>query len=356
MHTIVFTRGDIITDFVTYIKKIHKTLLLTKIYTSFLLVISFILTASIFFYLTEKSYNQNLNTVYDAVWWGLVTSATVGYGDIYPVTTLGRIIASIVILTGISFFGFIAASITSLIVENNFKKGMGLLDIAFKEHIIIVGWNYRSKSIIQELVNEDKNIKIVLIDNIEQNPYSNKNIFFIKGNGWDETVLNRSNLKDAKTAIVLGDKDQSNTEMSDAKSVLTCLAIDKINPNVYLVAEVINHENVIHFTRTNVNDIIVSSEIESKVIVRSILYKGVSKAFKELITNAFGNELYEEPIKKSFNGKTYLEIVKGYLDYKATVIGFSRGNETYVNPNKDEVLIEGDKLIYIANEKLNLKI
>ena len=47
----------------------------------------------------------NIKTAEDALWWSIVTISTVGYGDLYPVTNTGRIIAVVLIVTGISSFG-----------------------------------------------------------------------------------------------------------------------------------------------------------------------------------------------------------------------------------------------------------
>jgi voltage-gated potassium channel len=52
----------------------------------------------------------------DALWWALTTVTTVGYGDTYPVTTEGRIIASGLMLVGIALFGSISAIVTSKLI------------------------------------------------------------------------------------------------------------------------------------------------------------------------------------------------------------------------------------------------
>lgn len=53
--------------------------------------------------------NANIKTVDDAIWWVLVTISTVGYGDHYPVTTNGRIVAIFVITAGVAVFGTLSA-------------------------------------------------------------------------------------------------------------------------------------------------------------------------------------------------------------------------------------------------------
>ena len=61
----------------------------------------------------ENVPESNIKTAEDAIWWAFVTITTVGYGDRYPVTTGGRIIAAFLMITGVALFGtftgFIAA-------------------------------------------------------------------------------------------------------------------------------------------------------------------------------------------------------------------------------------------------------
>lgn len=82
-------------------------------------------------------------------------------------------------------------------------------------------------------------------------------------------------------------------DIQDSRSVLICLALDKMNPNIHIVCEVMDKRNVSHFKRANVDDLIVTNEINSKIILRSALSKRISDTFSELLTNSYGNELYE---------------------------------------------------------------
>jgi voltage-gated potassium channel len=53
------------------------------------------------------------------VWWSIVTLATVGYGDVVPHTSWGRVVGSIVIIFGVTFISFLIAIVTSLFVDAN---------------------------------------------------------------------------------------------------------------------------------------------------------------------------------------------------------------------------------------------
>jgi len=64
-------------------------------------------------YLLESGVNENIQHVGDAFWWSIVTTTTVGYGDISPVTTGGRVIAAILMITGIGLLGALTANLAN---------------------------------------------------------------------------------------------------------------------------------------------------------------------------------------------------------------------------------------------------
>lgn len=65
----------------------------------------------------SKAPNANIKTGGDALWWSLVTITTVGYGDFFPVTTLGRMTAVFVMFSGVGIIGALASILASLLVS-----------------------------------------------------------------------------------------------------------------------------------------------------------------------------------------------------------------------------------------------
>ncbi len=76
---------------------------LTGVLVLTFLVVSFGSIGVLVFEMEEAG--ANIHTAEDALWWSVVTTTTVGYGDYYPVTTAGRIIATFLMITGIGLFG-----------------------------------------------------------------------------------------------------------------------------------------------------------------------------------------------------------------------------------------------------------
>lgn len=72
-------------------------------------------------YTFEKSANDMIHTFGDVLWMGFTTLTSVGYGDIYPVTTQGRILSVFLVTTGMGLFGLVTAEIASIFI-NKIKK------------------------------------------------------------------------------------------------------------------------------------------------------------------------------------------------------------------------------------------
>jgi len=74
---------------------------------------------SIGLYAAENGINKAIASPYDALWWGIVTMTTVGYGDVFPITGEGRLFAATLMILGIGLFSAITATVTSFMLEGS---------------------------------------------------------------------------------------------------------------------------------------------------------------------------------------------------------------------------------------------
>jgi voltage-gated potassium channel len=91
-----------------------KTELFTAIFVIFVLLI---ISSSLLYYVEHGAQPDKFSSIPEAMWWGVVTLTTVGYGDIYPITPFGKFFASIISLLGIGLFAMPAGILSAGFVE-----------------------------------------------------------------------------------------------------------------------------------------------------------------------------------------------------------------------------------------------
>jgi voltage-gated potassium channel len=78
------------------------------------------ITSAVAFTLVEEvGVGRRVDSFGDALWWSATTISTVGYGDVYPVTLIGRIIAVFTMVVGVSTFGVLTASIARVLIRES---------------------------------------------------------------------------------------------------------------------------------------------------------------------------------------------------------------------------------------------
>lgn len=74
------------------------------------------------FYLTESVANDQISSFYDSLWWAVVTATSVGYGDIYPVTPEGRLVAMVLMFFGLALIGTIVAVVSNYFLAESITR------------------------------------------------------------------------------------------------------------------------------------------------------------------------------------------------------------------------------------------
>ena len=107
---------------------------------------------SVGFYLAENGASKWVTSPLDALWWGVVTLSTVGYGDVYPVTPEGKLFASALMILGIGLFGAITATMASYLVATQNGEADGPLDhlrdlVRLRDAGVVTADEFETKSI-----------------------------------------------------------------------------------------------------------------------------------------------------------------------------------------------------------------
>ena len=89
------------------------------------------------FYLAERNTQSGL-TLADGLWWAMVTMTTVGYGDYYAQTSVGRFLVSYpAMLVGIGLVGYLAGTVAETVIHRLSKRRKGLLAVKMRDHFVI---------------------------------------------------------------------------------------------------------------------------------------------------------------------------------------------------------------------------
>ncbi|MBD2755383.1 ion transporter [Spirosoma validum] len=105
-----------IRDFLNYLFRDRANGTLAVVLLSSVLLMIFGAIAILY---VERVPEANIKTPSDALWWAFVTITTVGYGDKFPVTTFGRLIAAVLMVAGVGLFGTFTGYVANFFVEDD---------------------------------------------------------------------------------------------------------------------------------------------------------------------------------------------------------------------------------------------
>ena len=293
------------------IKETYKSLKRSKVFTILGITTGIIFFGAVGLYLLDGYYRgKGTSGILDTLWWALVTITTVGYGDVVPHSTLGRVVGLILMVSGVVLVSLFTATIASIFVERKIKEGEGLESLKEKNQIVICGWNQNGEKVIEGMLIHDKNSSypIVLVSELDkdavdsiQYKYRERDIHFIRGNFVKEDVLARANIIRAKAVIMLADISHGHSlEKADERTIFGAMAIKSMAPKVRICAELINQENKEYLLRANVDEIVIRGESNGSLLASASIEPGFLSMIKSLINNEDDNKLWGVEIPSKY--------------------------------------------------------
>jgi voltage-gated potassium channel len=284
--------------------------------TSFFIVV--LLAGGAAMYFIEKGSNEQFKTPEDGLWWSLVTLTTIGYGDKFPTSTVGRLLAFVVVIFGIGLVGTVTAKIASALVERRIREGKGLTDAeGFKGHLVILGWKADLHLLLQGMLSISPDLLqkgVVLVNQAGEMPNEQlrarfPGIVYVHGDSIDPQVLDRARVRDASKALVLVDEavDRSDQEQ-DARTVMMVMNIENMNSNVYTCAEVLDPKYVAYLRLAHCDEVILSREFDRLMILGASLSTGFSPVIQSLMRVGDAQVLYTAEIPADFVGGNFSDL------------------------------------------------
>lgn len=305
------------------------------------------------FWLVEHDRNPNVEHVSSGYQW-LFRTLFESSSPYKIKTGPGFVFYYLVRIAGVSLVAFTSGTIASRLVNNVIMKGRGMGSTKATGHLLILGWSPKGHEVLRELrakeVEEQR--PIVILATLESDPTKDHDVEFLRGDPTDTNDLHRAGLARADSAILLADESTPNQTAGDrdARTLLTCLAVESISPDVYTCVEILRSENRVHFQRTKANELVVSGELTGALLAGSARTRGLSRLVVDLVTHPEGHEFTRMRTPPELAGLSVREALVQLKDrYDALLVGVLDDTGQYeVNPPADRLLDETHALLVIS--------
>ena len=293
----------------------------------------------------------------DGLWYVVATITTVGYGDVIPVTYWGRTLGFVVMLSSLGVYGFIISQIANFMNTIKERKELGLDGTNLKNHVVIIGWNEFSQSVISHLVGAGREVAVITKErssiDIIREYYSTEKVYTLFSDFNNFEMLEKANIRDASIVFI--------NLTDDTEKLVYVINLKKHFADLNYVVTLDNGNLKGTFHAAGVTYAISKNDISSKLLASYIYEPDVALLTEEII--AYAHEDHEYDMKQilvrpdnPFAGIFYEKI---FFDLKkqCNVVLFGlvkiNGSERKLmkNPEGDVKVEAGDYLIMLMDRK-----
>jgi len=286
----------------------------------------------------------------DSLYMLVITFATIGYGEVQPLSEVGRIFTIGLIISGFTVGLYSIGRISAFFLEGELSKLLKFRTMnktlsSLKDHYIVCGYGKTGKKVLEELLQKD--YKVVLIENdTERNErlkdLYDKNFVHINGDATHDDILQQAGVERARILI--------SVLTSDAENLFVTLSAKDFNKDIKVITRVEDVNSTMKFKKAGADFIISPIEIATDRIIsiatkRTDFYSFVEFAGGKEELKDYKFELVEIKENSDLIGKTYREANIPQRT-NLVVIGFySSTNDLQVNPKADNIINLQDKLL-----------
>ncbi len=236
-------------------------------------------------YLVERGApTSGVKTIGDGLWWALVTLTTVGYGDISPVTGMGRALGSLLMISGM----FSLALFAGLVGHALLNAVLGIREEQFRmshyvNHLVVCGYDPGARLLLDAVLSEvdPRDTTVVLFGEGERPRDVPPDFVWVSGDPTKEAELDKARIAHARAVMVIGARSML-PQHADARTLLTLFTIRRYcsaanlprRRPVYVVAEVLDAENVEHATSAGADEVIQTTRLGYDLLAHTLVAPG----------------------------------------------------------------------------------
>lgn len=303
----------------------------------------------------RRSPQASLNSFFEVVYYGFVTIAAVGYGDFVPVTTLGRILALILVVGSIALLGIFTGQITNEIRRFMENKKLGLYGTKMTNHFVMIGWDQFGMNVVKNVLPSGKDIAIITNnpDDIDliYSIFDNNNVFVLFSDFNKIENFKLANIENSVSVFI--------NFQNDSETLVQLINIKKHFKNLSYIVSLNNNELRDTFHAAGVTFSVSNNEVASKLVASYIFEPDVAHFTEDIMDNIseeedFDLEEFKVIEQNPFVGKDYFDVfIELKKDYNCVILGLSRkiGEEYKIikNPRIGEKIQLNDYLIMLID-------
>ena len=280
-------------------------------------------------------------------WYFVVTAATVGYGDVFPTTTAGRVVGLYVIVGGIVTLTLLFTQLSNALQSVRGKRLRGMVALDLSDHVVLFGyWPGRTERIVAELT-ADRRVQVALCawDDVAENPIPDEPaVHFVRGDLTNEDVMTRAGVQRARTAVI--------DVRDDNETLAIAVAIDHANPDIHLVAAMRDLERRENLRYVNPGVQAVQWHMPF-LLTEEANDPGITQIYNDLMSSGGHGNTYSMRVPGGFGHPTFGDCQTWFgRTYGATVLALRDGDGLVVSPPWDRPVPEGATLYYVAAERI----
>lgn len=323
-----------------------------ELYTLLMFASIVVFVSAVLIYIMEANNpNSPINSLFDAFYWALVTISTVGFGDVVPITDMGRAVAMVIIVSGVAVLSFFTSIIVSAFNEKlgELRENKSVQDLhKLSSFFLICGYSDTAKIVASRLKRSGKNI-VVLDKNVKKvEEAKQRGLIAVQGDPTQLSSYKKFNINfedKIKTILCL--------EEDDILNVYIALTIRSISRRINVISIAQDEHNIVKLKLSGANEVIFAQNIVG-LLARE--FGGKPVAFEAFHAMRSGEQqmfleemVIDDVILKNHTDITSLQHKRFFL----LMLGFYRSSEKkfIFNPALDTELEEGDILVLLGEQK-----
>ncbi len=285
---------------------------------------------------------------FDALFMTVTTVTTVGYREVRPLDTEGRIFTIFLVLFGVGTAFYLLTTFVALVIEGDLGAALGITRMKsrieqLQDHAVLCGFGRVGEEIAREFV--ERGVPFVVIEN---NPNTvgraiDSGYLLIQGDATTDEVLLEAGVDRARTLLAASDSDSGNTYIT--------LTAKALNPKIFVVARAGRRDSEALARRAGADRVISPYALSGRRMALSSIQPNIVDFMDTLAVGRSADQILAEVQVTATSGLLGLYVRHLLESSRVTVLGIQRANgELIVGPREDVRVEEGVRIMVVGPE------